>query len=72
MHHGCLKPEKPWNWPCISISCDEAEFTAFYGEAANRHAWYQPDGLKTNQQLPTILFIPTLLAPFLTGQHCTP
>jgi hypothetical protein len=68
----CLKLEKPWNWPSISISCEEADFTAFHKEAANRHTWYQPNGLKTSRQLPTILFIPAFLAPFLAGQQCTP
>ena len=68
----CLKPEKPWNWPSVSISCKEADFATFREEAANRHTWYQPNGLKTSRQLPTILFIPTLLAPFLAGQQRMP
>jgi hypothetical protein len=73
---GCipvsLKPEKPWNWQSVSINCDEADFAAFHKDKANRNRWYQPDGLKISQQLPTVLFVPTLLAKFLVDQQRTP
>jgi len=73
---GCipvtLKPEKPWNWPNVSFSCEEAEFASFHKETANRNVWYQPEGLKTTRQLPIVLFILILLAPFLSNRQCTP
>jgi len=73
---GCipvsLKPEKPWDWQGVSINCDEADFAAFHEDEADRNRWYQPDVLKTSQQLPTVLFVPTLLAKFLVDQQRTP
>jgi hypothetical protein len=73
---GCipvaLKPEKPWSWPNVSFNGNEAEFATFHEDAANKNAWYQPEGLKLNRQLPIILFVPTLLAPFLANQQRTP
>lgn len=73
---GCipvaLKPEKPWSWPTVSFSCDEDEFTVFTNDNANKNAWYQPEGLKTTRQLPIVLFVPTLVAPFLSTIQRTP
>jgi hypothetical protein len=67
-----LRPEKPWNWQSINICCDDGKFAVHYEDHADKHGWYQPDGLRATQQLPTILFVPTLLAQFLVEEQRTP
>ena len=73
---GCfpvvLKPQKPWTWPRLAIDMDKQAFAKFYSKEVNRLQWWQPTGLKTTKQMPTILSVPLALADFLVAEQRTP
>ena len=73
---GCfpvsLKPEKPWAWPTVNVDEDVHAFAEFYASTSNQKRWWQPTGLRSAKQVPTVLYVPFGLAEFMLITPRTP